>query len=146
MVWPWSLYDVIVRWSDMTWPGQLFQQKLRKGCLIGYWRCTHRFFDSFEKPEGVHPPSLDPSISLRPDGGCWDPLRFSSLPENGGCSTAVFLHTLSYIFSEYVVEISDPQVQVTRSHQATSPHKKLERSSKLYQLNDFLETFGDWYK
>ena len=45
----------------------------------------------------------------RPNGGCWEPLCFfSRLPENSGPQRHRFWHTLSYIFSAYVVNLSDP--------------------------------------
>ena len=73
-------------------------------------------------------------------GGCWDPLRF--FPD---CR---FWHTLSYIFSAYVVKILDPGHPRSghQIRQVTTPHKKFRCSSKLRRLNNCLETFSDWYK
>ena len=50
-------------------------------------------------------------FNLRPDGGGLlraPPPVFPRLPENGGAQRHRFWHTLSYIFSAYVVEILDP--------------------------------------
>ena len=61
-------------------------------------------------------------LNLRPDGGGAlesPPPVFSRFPKNGSAQRRRFWHSLPYIFSAYVVNISDPG-HARSGHQGTS--------------------------
>ena len=90
-------------------------------------------------------------INLRPTGGggVWEPLLpffpdpFFQIAKKRAAVFGTPYHTSITYMWKFQTQVT--QGQVTRSHQVTSPRKKLECSSKLHRLNDCLATFSDCY-